>query len=83
MKEKNKQTQCDVLGYRVGLYFNDYKLAIEIDENRHGNRNIGYKINRQNTIKQELNCNFIRIGPDKEDFDIFTTINEILFRQIN
>ena len=81
MKEKNKQIQCNVLGYLTNLYFHDYKLAIEIDENRRGNRNIGYKIKRQKTMEQELSCNFIRISPDKEDFDIFTTITEI-FKQI-
>ena len=32
-------------------------------------------------MKQELGCKFIRIDPDKEDFDIFRAINEI-FRQI-
>ena len=73
MKEKNKQTQCNILGYRIDLYFHDYKFAIEINENR-----LGYRIKRQKTIEQELSCNFIRIGSDKEDFDIFTTINEIL-----
>ena len=78
---KNKQTQCNVLGSRIDLYFHGYKLAIETDENRHGNRNIGYKIKRQKTMEQERSCNFITISPDKEDFDIFTTINET-FRQI-
>ena len=28
-------------------------------------------------IEQELGCKFIRIDPDKEDFDIFRAINEI------
>ena len=28
-------------------------------------------------IEQELGCKFIRIHPDKEDFDIFRAINEI------
>ena len=37
---------------------------------------------RQNAIEQELGCKFIRIYPNKEDFDIFRTINEI-FRHIN
>ena len=27
------QTQSNVLSYRIDLYFHDYKLAIEIDEN--------------------------------------------------
>ena len=34
------QTQYNVLGYRINLYFHDYKLPIEIDENGHSNRNI-------------------------------------------
>ena len=62
--------------YRINLDFDDYNLAIEIDENRHKNRNIDYKVKRQKAIEQELDCNFIRIDPDKEDFDIFRTINK-------
>ena len=33
LTEEDIQTQCKVLGYRIDLYFQDYKLAIEIDEN--------------------------------------------------
>ena len=62
--------------YRINLYFHDYNLAIEIDENRHKNRNIDYKIKRQKAIEEGLGCKFIRIDPDKEDFDIFRTINK-------
>ena len=29
----NMQTQYNVLGYRVALYFHDYKLAMVFDEN--------------------------------------------------
>ena len=39
-------TQCNVLGYRIVLCFRSYTRAIEIDENGHSNRNIGYKIKR-------------------------------------
>ena len=38
------QTQYSLLGYRIDLCFHDYKLAIEIDENGHNERNIAYKI---------------------------------------
>ena len=61
---ENMKTQY-VLGYRI-----DYKLAMEIDENGHCDKNIDYKIKRQKAIEQELGCKFIRIDPDKEDFDI-------------
>ena len=31
-EEENMQTQYSVLGYKIDLYFHDYKLTIEIDE---------------------------------------------------
>ena len=75
------ETQYSVLGYRIDLYFYDYKIATDIDENSHSDRNIDYEIKRQKAIEQELGCKFIRIDPDKEDFGIFEAINEI-FRHI-
>ena len=36
---------------------------------------------KQKAIEQELGCEFIRIDPDKKDFDTFKAINEI-FRRI-
>ena len=70
-----------MLSYRIDLCFHDYKLAIEIDENGHSNRNIDYEVNMLKIIVQEVGLEFIRIDPDKEDFDIFKTSNEI-FRYI-
>ena len=29
---ENMRTQHSVLGYRIDLYFHDYKLAIEVEE---------------------------------------------------
>ena len=75
------KTQYNVLGFRIHLYFHDYELELEIDENGHSDRNIENEIKIQKAIEQELGCMFIRIDPDKEDFDIFRTINEI-FRHI-
>ena len=40
---KNMQTQYKVLSYRIDLNFQDCKLAIEIDENGHSDRNIDNK----------------------------------------
>ena len=71
------QTQYNVLGYRIDLNFHDYKLAIEIDENGSSDRNIDNEIKRQKTIEQNLGCKFIRIDPDKENFDVFKAINKI------
>ena len=41
---ENMQTQYSVLGYRIDLYFHDYKLAIKVGEKGHEDRNIDYEI---------------------------------------
>ena len=76
-EEENMQTQYTVLGYRIDLYFHKYKLAIEVDELGHTNRNINNEIERQKALEKELNCIFIRINPDEKDFNIFKEINKI------
>ena len=60
------QTQYSVLGYRIDLYFHEYKLAIKIDGNGHSNRNIEHEIKRQKAIDQELGCALIRTDPGKK-----------------
>ena len=53
---ENNRVQCNVLSYRIDIYFHDYKLAIDKDENEHSNKNIDDKIKRQKAIKQEIGC---------------------------
>ena len=67
---ENVKTQYNVLGYRIYLYFHDYKLAIENNENGHNDWNTGYEIKKQTTIEQELICKFTKIDPDKDEFYI-------------
>ena len=67
---ENMQTQYTVLNYRIDLYFHKYKLAIEVDELGHNDRNIDYEIQRQRALERELDCVFIRIDPDAADFNI-------------
>ena len=74
---ENIQTQYSVLGYRIDLYFHEYKLAIEVDKLGHTNRNINNEIERQKALEKELNCIFIRINPDEKDFNTFKEINKI------
>ena len=40
------KTQYAVLNYRLDLYFHDYKLAVEIDERGHKDRNQDYEKHR-------------------------------------
>ena len=69
--------QHNVLGYRINAYFPKYKLATEIDEQGHNNRDIDFEIERQKAIKKKLGCEFIRINPPKENFNMFVEIGKI------
>ena len=71
------QTKYNVSVYEIDLYFHEYKLAVEVEELGHNNRNIDYEIQTQKAIEKKLGCVFIRINPDEEDFNIFKAINEI------
>ena len=74
---ENMQSQYTVLNYRIDLYFHKYKLAIEVDELGHNDRNIDYEIQRQIELERELDCVFIRIKPDAIAFNNFKEINKI------
>ena len=69
-KGEDIQIQYTVLEYRIDLYFYEYKLAIEIDELDHNDRNTDYEIKRQRETEKELNCVFIRTNPDAADFNM-------------
>ena len=53
---EDMQTQYSVLSYRIDLYFHKYKLAIEVDELGHADRNVNNEIERQKALERELNC---------------------------
>ena len=69
--------EYDVLGYQIDAYFPEHKLAIEIDELGHTDRDIDKETSREYMIKQKLQCKFIRINSDKKDHDIFVEIGKI------
>lgn len=73
----NYKLQYKLDNYKIDLYFIDYKLAIECDENNHLNYNQEKEIERENYIKKQLNCTFIRFDPDDRNFDILEIINKI------
>ena len=54
-KGEDIRIQYTVLGYRIDLYFYEYKLAIEIDELGHNDRNTDYETKRE----REINTNLI------------------------
>ena len=77
LKEKIYKLNIVFQAIPLILYFNEYKLAIEVDELGHTNRNINNETERQKALEKERNCVFIRINPDEKDFNIFKEINKI------
>ena len=63
------------LDYLIDFYFSKYKLAIEIDELGHADRDLGKK--RQTEIAKYLDCKFIRINPDKKDFSAYEGLGQM------
>ena len=50
---------------------------IEVDAFDHSDINIDYEIQRQKAIEKNLDCEFIRVNPDEQNFDVFKGINKI------
>ena len=75
----NEETlpQHSVLSYQIDLYFPEHKLAIEVDEKGHEDRNIDYEIKRQKAVERKLGCEFIKINPDRKDYDECVEIDKI------
>jgi very-short-patch-repair endonuclease len=73
--------QYPVGRYFIDLYFLEYNLAIECDENNHSDRDVYYENEREKYIKNNLNCTFIRFNPDEKNFKIENIINKI-FKKI-
>ena len=60
----------------IFFFFHKYKLAIEVDELGHADRNLSNEIERQKALEEELDCVFIRINSDEKNFNIFREINK-------
>jgi very-short-patch-repair endonuclease len=70
--------QYKVNQYRIDLYFEEKKIAIECDESQHNKtNNIIFDKIREDNIKKELDCKFIRYKPYDKNFNIFKLLNEI------
>jgi very-short-patch-repair endonuclease len=71
------RAEYSVKGYRVDLYFPDYNLCVECDENNHSDRDADDEIIRQKRITKRLKCQWLRFDPDSDDFNIYKVINQI------
>jgi very-short-patch-repair endonuclease len=70
--------QKRVANYRIDLYLPSQKLAIEIDENNHADRDPSYEQAREECVREELGCEFLRINPDASDFKLSSCVGRIM-----
>ena len=63
--------------YRLDYYLPEYKLAIEIDEKGHKDRNPIHEKTREKILKKVLGCQFIRCNPDDPEFSIGKLFGQI------
>jgi very-short-patch-repair endonuclease len=81
-KDEDMTEQYIVDKFRIDLYFPQYLLAIECDENHQGQ--MAKDDVREKFIKNNLlGCTFIRYNPYAEDFSIFAVLNDIFKHIIN
>jgi len=72
-------TQYKVDKYILDIYFPEYLLIVECDENHHNNNYI-----KKNDLKLLIkSCFFIRYSPFEKNFNIFKLINEIYSYIVN
>ena len=65
------------LNYLIDFYFPKYKLAIEVDELGHKDRDQTKENKRQKDLKEYLDCEFIRINPNEKDFSAYDELGKV------
>ena len=56
-----------VLSYRINLYFPKHGLTVKVDEKGYKGKNEYKEVEKENALKEDLDCKFIRINPDEKD----------------
>ena len=57
--------QYPILTYRVDLYFPDYNICVECDENGHKDRDPNQELQRHLDITKKINCRWYRYNPQQ------------------
>ena len=63
--------------YMIDFYLPERKLAIEVDELGHFDRDQITENKRQKELEEYLGCTFIRINPDEKDFSAYDGLGKI------
>ena len=79
-----KKVQVDKNGskyilFKIDVYFNEFLLAVEIDEKRHTDRDLIFEEKRQKALEKKLGCKFIRINTSnaKSGYDLDYEVGNI------
>ena len=59
---KEKINDCKCIVFRIIVYFTEYFLALEIDEQNHEGRELIFEKKRQEVLEKKFGCKFIRIN---------------------
>ena len=84
-KTEKFEDQFKVGRYYLDLYFPEYKIVVECDENGHADRKPCDERSRMDFVNEKLGLtddNWIRFNPDAKDFDVSKVIGKI-YTQIN
>ena len=79
-KTENFEDQYKVGKYYLDLYFKDYKIVIECDEEGHADRKPHKERERMDYVNKTLeitDANWIRYNPDENGFDVLRVIGQI------
>jgi very-short-patch-repair endonuclease len=68
--DANPIRQYSVEGYRIDLYLEEIRVAIECDERGHSGYDSGKESTREAQIKKATRCTFVRFNPDSPSFNI-------------
>jgi len=82
-KTEKFEDQFKIGRYYLDLYFTDYKIVVECDENGHSDRKPGDERERMNYVNEKLeitDLNWIRYNPDDKDFDISKVMGQIYIK---
>ena len=53
MKKQVDKNGCEYILFRIHVYFNEYSLAVEIDEKGHTDRDFIFEQKRQKTLEKK------------------------------
>jgi len=84
-KTEKFEDQFKVGRYYLDLYFPEYKIVVECDENGHADRKPYKERERMDFVNEKLGLtddNWIRFNPDEKDFDV-SKVSGRIYTRIN